>query len=105
MTNRKIFSESQAGQYFQVERLQKMTGRSESDWYRVVIRELARGVIGALGGEGTGGFEGMEARPVTVEEIEAACAEYGVATVGLEDGVGLDVLSVETLGLIFEERA
>jgi hypothetical protein len=48
------------------------------------------------------GLEGIEARPVSVEEIEAACTHYGLACVGLfglEDDMSMDVLSVETLGL------
>jgi hypothetical protein len=66
-----------------------------------VSEEYARGVIGATG------FEGMEAYPAAVEEIEAVCAEYGLATVGLfglDDGEGLDVLSVETVGMCLTEE-
>jgi hypothetical protein len=63
--------------------------------------DLARDVIGAIG------REDMEARAVTVEEIEALCAYYGLATVGLfglDDGGGLDVLSVETVGMVLERE-
>ena len=65
-----------------------------------VSEESAHGFISAAG------LEDMEARPVTVEEIEVVCAEHGLATVGLfglDDGGGLDVLSVETVGLVLEE--
>ena len=65
-----------------------------------ISEDLARGVIGALG------YEGMEAHAVTLEEIEELCAGYGLATVGLfglDDGGGLDVLYVETVGLVLEE--
>jgi hypothetical protein len=71
-----------------------------------VSEELARGCIRAL--ERSQGIEGMEARPATIEEIEELCAEYGVATVGLfglggdglPGGEGLDVLSVEVVGMV-----
>ena len=65
-----------------------------------VSEELAHSVIDALG------LEGMEALSVTVEELEEICAFHGLATVGLyglEDGKGIGVLSVEVLGLAFEE--
>lgn len=64
-----------------------------------VSEEIAGGLIGALG------FEGMEACPATDEEIEAVCADYGLATVGLfglDNGGGPDVLSVETIGMVLE---
>jgi hypothetical protein len=48
-------------------------------------------------------IDGVEAHAVTIEEIEELCAEYGVATVvlyGLDDGGGLDVVSVEVVGMV-----
>jgi hypothetical protein len=67
-----------------------------------VSEERARELIGATS------FEGMEARPATLEEIEAVCAHYGLGAVGLfglGDEEGLDVLSVEVLGMVLEGRA
>jgi len=61
--------------------------------------ERARGLIGAAS------FEGMEARPATVEGIEAVCAHSGLGSgglFGLDDGRGLDVLSVEVHGMVLE---
>ena len=50
-----------------------------------VSEECARGVIGATG------FEGMEARAATVEEIEAVCASYGLEAVmnSIRNGLGM----------------
>jgi hypothetical protein len=51
------------------------------------------------------GLEGMQARPVTVEEIEAECAYYGLGCVGLyglDDDMSMDVLSIEALALALE---
>jgi hypothetical protein len=65
-----------------------------------VSEELAHGCIRAIESSGTGL---LEAHAVTVEEIEELCADYGVATVGLfglDEGGGLDVISVETVGLV-----
>ena len=53
-------------------------------------------------------LEGVEARPATVEEINALCANYELACVGLsglEDDMGMDVLSVEVLELALTEPA
>lgn len=66
----------------------------------VISEELAHSLIGVMG------EDGMQAQPVSVEEIEEACAGLGVATVGiygLDDGMGMDVLPVEGLPLVFEE--
>jgi hypothetical protein len=65
-----------------------------------ISEESARGVISATS------FEGMEPQAVTVEEIERICADYGIGTVGLfdlDDGAGLDVISVEVVGLLLRE--
>jgi len=65
-----------------------------------VSEESARGFVCAAE------LEGMEARPVTIEEIEAACTYYGLACVGLyglEGDMSMDVLSVETVELALTE--
>ena len=51
-------------------------------------------------------FKGMETLPVTVEEIEGVCKTHNLGVVGFygfEGGGGLDVVSVETVGMILEE--
>jgi hypothetical protein len=63
-----------------------------------VSEEIGRGVARTIG-------EGIEPEPVTIEEIEELCAAYELGVVGLfglDDGEGLDVLAVETLGLVLE---
>ena len=65
-----------------------------------VSEESAHGFISASR------LEGMEARPVSIEEIEAVCANYGLACVGLyglEGDMSMDVLSVETVELALTE--
>lgn len=65
-----------------------------------VSEESARGFVSASR------LEGMEARPATIKEIEATCASYGLACVGLyglEEDLSMDVLSVETLELALTE--
>lgn len=62
-----------------------------------VSEEIALDVIGAMG------LEDMEASPTTVEQIEQICEAYEIAAVGLfglDDGAGLDVFDVETVGLV-----
>ncbi len=44
---RRIFSEPQAAQYFYPERLEKQTGRTQSDWHRVVVKELMDNALDA----------------------------------------------------------
>lgn len=66
-----------------------------------VSEESARGFISASL------LEGMEALPMSIEEIEGLCANYGLACVGLyglEDDMGMDVLSVEVLELALTEN-
>jgi hypothetical protein len=66
-----------------------------------VSEEGARCFIGAAG------LEGVQITPATIEEIEEACACYRLAAVGLyglDGDMSMDVLSVETLALVFEER-
>ncbi len=55
--------------------------------------------------EANGVHPGFEARPVTVEEIEHVCAIHGLALVGFWgfEPNSLDVVSVETVGMILEE--
>jgi hypothetical protein len=76
-----------------------------------VSEEIAYGLIRRVApeyeyeGEGEHEGEGLEAHAVTLEEIKQLCAEYGIATVGLyglEDSLGLNVHSVETLALVLE---
>jgi len=65
-----------------------------------VCQESARGFVCAAE------LEGMTATPVSIEEINEVCAHYGLACVGLyglEDEMGMDVLSVETLELALTE--
>ena len=42
-----MFSEPQAAQYFYTDRLEKMTGRTSSDWHRVVVKELMDNALDA----------------------------------------------------------
>ena len=74
-----------------------------------VSEEIAYGLIRRVApeyeDEGEHEGEGLEAHAVTLEEIRQLCAEYGIATVGLyglEDSLGLNVHSVETLPLVLE---
>ena len=67
-----------------------------------VSEEIAHDLIRLIGDED------MEAYSATVEEIEAVCAVRGLGTVGLlglDGGIGMDVLSVETLAMVLEDAS
>jgi hypothetical protein len=65
-----------------------------------VSEEIAHDLIRVIGDED------MEAYSATVQEIETLCAVRGLGTVGLfglDDGLDMDVLAVETLAMVLEE--
>ena len=62
--------------------------------------EHAASLIAALG------YEDMEARPATLEEIEEICTIHGLGCVGLcglDGGDFINVLPAEALGLVLKE--
>ena len=62
--------------------------------------EHAASIIAALG------YEDMEARPATLEEIEEICTIHGLGCVGLcsfDGGDFINVLPAEALGLVLKE--
>jgi hypothetical protein len=62
--------------------------------------ERAASIIAALG------YEDMEARPATLEEIEEICTIHGLGCVGLcglDGGDFINVLPAEALGLVLKE--
>jgi hypothetical protein len=65
-----------------------------------VSEEIAHDLVRVIGDED------MEVYSATVEEIEMLCAVRGLGTLGLlglDGGLDMDVLDVETLTLVLEE--
>jgi DNA topoisomerase VI subunit B len=84
-SKRQVFSETQMAQYFQADRLEKMAGRPQNDFHRVVVKELQDNALDAAESAGV-------APEVGVQVVLGRRSYFGVRISDNGPGISQEVL-------------